>query len=73
MKIGDRIRAEFTDTSILGAGVAHVDTIAVFCPHAVAGDVAEIEITAVKKRYAEASLLRILTPSTDRMLHDCRI
>ena len=71
MKIGDRIRAEFTDTSILGAGVAHVDTIAVFCPHAVAGDVAEIEIVAVKKRYAEAVLLRILTPSADRMHPDC--
>ena len=73
MKIGDRIRAEFTDTSILGAGVAHVDTIAVFCPHAVAGDVAEIEITAVKKRYAEAALLRILAPSTDRVLPDCTV
>ena len=46
MRIGDIIRAEFTDTSILGAGVARVDDMAVFCPAAVAGDVAEIEIIA---------------------------
>ena len=73
MKIGDRIRAEFTDTSILGAGVARVDGMAVFCHGAVAGDIAEIEITAVNKRYAEAALLRIFTPSADRISPDCTV
>lgn len=73
MKIGDIIRAEFTDTSILGAGVARVDDMAVFCPGAVAGDIAEIEITAVKKRYAEAKLSRLITPSADRIFPDCRV
>ena len=72
MKIGDIIRAEFTDTSILGAGVARVDDMAVFCPGAVAGDIAEIEITAVKKRYADAKLSRLITPSADRISPDCR-
>lgn len=73
MKIGDIIRAEFTDTSILGAGVARVDDMAVFCPGAVAGDIAEIEITAVKKRYAEAKLSRLITTSADRIFPDCRV
>ena len=73
MKIGDIIRAEFTDTSILGAGVARVDDMAVFCPGAVAGDIAEIEITAVKKRYAEAKLSRLITPSGDRISPDCGV
>ena len=73
MRIGDIIRAEFTDTSILGAGVARVDDMAVFCPDAVAGDVAEIEITALKKRYAEAKLSRLITPSADRISPDCGV
>lgn len=73
MKIGDIIRAEFTDTSILGAGVARVDDMAVFCPGAVAGDIAEIEITAMKKRYAEAKLSRLITPSGDRISPDCGV
>ncbi len=73
MKIGDRITAEFTDTSILGAGIARVDNMAVFCPNAVAGDMAEFEITAVKKRYAEAKLSRLITPSADRISPDCGV
>ena len=73
MNIGDRITAAFTDTSILGAGVARVEDMAVFCPGAVAGDTAEIGITAVKKRYAEASLIRLITPSADRVLSDCPV
>jgi len=73
MQIGDRITAAFTDTSILGAGVARVEDVAVFCPGAVAGDEAEIEIVSVKKRYAEASLVRVVTPSADRISSDCAI
>ncbi len=73
MNIGDRITAAFTDTSILGAGVARVEDMAVFCPGAVAGDTAEIGITAVKKRYAEASLIRLINPSADRVLSDCPV
>ena len=71
MKISERITVEVTDTSILGAGVARIGDMAVFCPGAVAGDTAEIEITSVKKRYAEAKLCRILTPSADRICPDC--
>ena len=73
MKIGDRIKAEFTDTSILGAGIARVDNMAVFCPNAVAGDMAELEVTSVKKRYAEAKLSRLITPSADRISPDCGV
>lgn len=73
MQIGDRITAAFTDTSILGAGVARVEDVAVFCPGAVAGDEAEIEIISVKKRYAEAKMIRLITPSADRVLSDCAI
>ncbi len=73
MQIGDRITAVFTDTSILGAGVARVEDVAVFCPGAVAGDGAEIEIVSVKKRYAEAKMIRLITPSADRIPAECGI
>ena len=73
MQIGDRITAAFTDTSILGAGFARVEDMAVFCPGAVAGDKAEIEIVSVKKRYAEARMIRLITPSADRISSECGV
>jgi len=63
----------FTDTSLLGAGVAHIDTLAVFCPGAVAGDTAEIEITEVRKNYANARLVRLIDESPGRIPPDCGI
>ena len=73
MQIGDRITAAFTDTSILGAGVARVEDMAVFCPGTVAGDTAEIEIVSMKKRYAEARMIRLITPTPDRIPSSCGV
>ena len=61
----------FTDTSLLGAGVSRLDGAALFCPGAVAGDTAEVRILSVKKRYMDAELIRILSPSPNRCAADC--
>ena len=53
-------------------GVARLeDGRAVFIPGALPGEEAEIEITRQKDRYAEARLLRVLTPSPERVPPDC--
>ena len=72
-QIGETRTLTFPDTSLLGSGVARDDGMAVFCPGAVAGDTAEVRITGVKRRYAEAQLVRLLTPSADRCPPDCAV
>ncbi len=73
VRSGEKYILTFTDTSLLGAGIARLDGIALFCPGTAAGDTAEVIITEVKKRYIHARLLRIVTPSPDRCSPDCGI
>ncbi len=70
---GETYTLTFSDTSLLGAGIARLGGIALFCPGTTAGDTAEVRITEVKKRYIHAQLLRIITPSPDRRTPDCGI
>ena len=49
-----------------GKGVAKVDDFVVFVTGAVPGDVVRVTITKAKKRYAEARVVELLTPSPDR-------
>jgi len=73
LTIGETRILKFTDTSLLGAGVARADGIAVFCSDAAAGDTAEVRITDVSRRYAHAALVRLITPSPDRCRADCAL
>ena len=71
LQIGEIRTVPFTDTALLGSGVGRIGEMAVFCPGTVEGDTAEIRILSVKKRYAEAELVRILTPAPCRCSPDC--
>jgi len=71
LRKGEKIILEVEDTSLLGAGVARRDGMVVFCPETVAGDRAEAVVTDVKKRFANASLVRLLEPSPMRCAPDC--
>lgn len=73
LQIGEIRTVTFTDTALLGSGVGRIGELAVFCPGTVEGDTAEIRILSVKKRYAEAELLRILTPAPQRCSPDCSL
>ncbi|MBQ3226121.1 MAG: 23S rRNA (uracil(1939)-C(5))-methyltransferase RlmD [Clostridia bacterium] len=55
-----------------GDGVCRIDDFAVFVAGAAAGDTLEIEITKVKKSYAFARILRIVTPSIHRVEPFCK-
>ncbi len=63
--------ALITDTTMLGSGVTRISAFAVFVSGALTGDECRIEITDVKKSFALAKVLEILTPSENRIENDC--
>ncbi len=68
---GEKYIAEITGISSDGNGVGTVDGFTVFVPYTVAGDTVEIEVTKVKSHYALSRLVRIITPSKDRITPEC--
>lgn len=61
------------DQTILGSAVGRLDGMAVFVKGGVAGDVCEVLITDVKKSYALAQIVRVVSPSVERIASDCPI
>lgn len=54
-----------------GSGVGHKDGVAVFVPGAAVGDLVEVQIVKVEKRFLRGKLLRVIEPSRDRISPDC--
>jgi tRNA/tmRNA/rRNA uracil-C5-methylase (TrmA/RlmC/RlmD family) len=72
LKIGDQITITIHDLAFGGEGVGRVEDFVVFTPFVITGETAEVEITEVKKNFARAKLLRVLTVSPDRVEPQCR-
>jgi tRNA/tmRNA/rRNA uracil-C5-methylase (TrmA/RlmC/RlmD family) len=72
MTIGDRLTLNITDIAFGGEGVARLDEFVVFVPFVALGETVEAQVTEVKKRFARASLLKVLTPSPERVDPACR-
>ena len=73
IRCGDTVTLEIIETNMLGNGVAKVDNMVVFCHGAVEGDRVVALVTDVKKNYAEAKCLRIVTPSEHRVSAACPV
>lgn len=71
MKKDDIIELDITETNALGNGVGKIDGFVVFCLGAVGGDRVRCRVLTVKKNYATAEILEILTASPDRTEPDC--
>ena len=71
LKVGDRVRTGIEDVAFGGDGVAKVSDLVLFVPFTVDGDEAEVEITAVRKRYARGRLVRLVAPSPYRIPPAC--
>jgi tRNA/tmRNA/rRNA uracil-C5-methylase (TrmA/RlmC/RlmD family) len=71
-KIGDRITLNIHDIAFGGEGVGRIDEFVVFVPFVLTGETVEAEITEVKKSFARANLLRVITPSPERAQPECR-
>ena len=70
--IGARITVPIHDVGFGGEGVGRCNEFVVFVPGTIPGELVEAEVTEVKKQFARARLLHILTPSPDRVTPECR-
>src|SRR5262245_37789711 len=59
--------------AIGGAGVTRHDGLVIFVPDAAPGDELLVEITNKKKNFAEAQIIKILTPGPSRRTPPCPI
>ena len=71
VKKNDDVTLTVTGVTAEGAGVGRVDGMAVFVPAAAPGDVVAAHIIKVTASYAVGKLIRVLTPSPDRVAPDC--
>lgn len=56
-----------------GNGVGKIDGLAVFVPFTAIGDTVLTKIVKLKKNYAFGIIIEILTPSSNRIPHDCAV
>lgn len=68
---GQTLSATVHDLAFGGEGVARVDNLVVFIPFTIPGEQVEAEVVKVTKNYARARLLRVVTPSPDRVTPRC--
>lgn len=68
---GDRVTLEIQDLAFGGEGVGRVGEFVVFVPYACPGDRLEVKITEIHKRFARATLIRVLVPSGQRVEPRC--
>lgn len=61
------MRLTIADVGYGGAGVARTEDGVVFVPGAFVGETVEAEVVARKRRFAQARLREVLTPSPDRI------
>lgn len=73
LKKNEIYRAEISGLTSEGSGVCRVDGMAVFVPSSAVGDILDIKIVKVLKKYAFAIIENIVKPSPDRVMPDCEI
>lgn len=54
-----------------GRGVARHQGLVIFVPDVITGETVEVEITKIKKNFAEAKLIKVLNPSKERTEPPC--
>jgi tRNA/tmRNA/rRNA uracil-C5-methylase (TrmA/RlmC/RlmD family) len=69
---GQRVNLTIEDIAFGGEGVARHADFVVFVPFSLTGESVEAEIVEVKKRFARARLIRVRSPSADRVSPRCR-
>ena len=73
MKKDDIVKVTIEDMSSEGLGVGRSDGLALFVKYTVIGDVAEVKVMKMKKTYGYARLMRLLSPSPDRVDAPCPV
>ncbi|MCF8362060.1 MAG: 23S rRNA (uracil(1939)-C(5))-methyltransferase RlmD [Prolixibacteraceae bacterium] len=62
---------EITDVGAEGKAIGRVDDIVVFVPHAIPGDVVDVQVTKKRKRYREGRVVQYKQYSDDRVEAFC--
>ncbi len=68
---GQRLELDITTVAFGGDGIGRTDNFVVFVPFVIEGERVEVEIVEVKRRYATADLVRVITPSPQRVEPVC--
>ncbi len=69
---GQLITVTIHDLAFGGEGVGRLDELVVFVPFVIPGEVVDAEVTEVKKKFARARLVRVVTASPERVEPRCR-
>jgi tRNA/tmRNA/rRNA uracil-C5-methylase (TrmA/RlmC/RlmD family) len=72
LKLADKITLAIHDIAFGGEGVGRLDDFVVFVPFVNIGETVEAEVTEVKKNFARAKLLRVVTASPERVEPLCQ-
>ena len=72
-KKNDVLTVEITDMGVDGEGIGKVDGFTLFVKDALIGDVAEVKVMKAKKQYGYARLMKLLSPSPDRVEPVCSV
>src|SRR5438445_8666423 len=73
MNAGDEITIAPTELVAGGAALARIDGFPIFAANIYPGDVARVRVTEVKKGFARADLVSVITPSILRRAAPCPI
>src|ERR1022692_2498644 len=68
---GQTLNLKIDDIGFGGEGVGRVEDFVVFVPFVISGEEVEVEITEVRKSFGRAKLLRVLSPSAERVAPPC--
>jgi 23S rRNA (uracil1939-C5)-methyltransferase len=68
---GQHLELDITTIAFGGDGIGRVEGFVVFVPFVLEGERVEVEIVEVKRRYAVADLVRVITPSGHRVKPRC--
>ena len=71
MTVGRRLVVRVDDVAFGGDGVARFEQFVVFVPFVIFGELVEVELTEVKRKYARARLLNVIEPSPQRATAPC--
>lgn len=66
MQEQDLVTVEISDFTQDAKGVGHIDGLAVFVPYALPGDIVSAQVKTIKKKYLEAELIEVISPSAER-------
>lgn len=72
MKENDIFTVTIFDEDNIGNGICKIDNMIVFAKEGLKDDVLKIKIDSIKKRYANAHIEKIISPSKNRIISKCK-